>query len=437
VSSLAASPQELRSASRALANGQAELDRLAGCGRRAPCGTAQWWGLAAFEQQARTESLVSVLDRTAGPLGELSRAVDRLAWHCEQTQHTVLRLTAQRDAAAGERVALIAAPVDPTDLAAVARRAARIGELDRLLERIEIDRCDAEGALDAVCRQVQGQVEGSWPQELAQDLRTLGEVGFGVFKVYSGARQIGTGVQLLRLSVRYAGAIDLRLRLELLIRIRGLVTAVGKVPWWASRLGPFGALVVPLTVFPPAWADLRDGGGYQGTRGTITRITAALAIPGSVAIALPVPSAHLKAFGAITVGAYGAWKGGSYLYDNPEITVLLGHAAWHEAKRRAGEIGDLIGPTPGMPWGPLGPLGPVIGTEPGRGWVRDRAEDLIDDLPELPDQWARSVRQLGEPIRLGDLPIAPGPRLPAVPTLPFIDRWPGGLSLPGVPGWSG
>ncbi len=437
MSPTAASPPELRSAARSLAAAQDDLDRLAGRAARTPCPTAQWWGLAALEQQASTEVLLSVLSRTVGPLGELSRAAERLAEVSEQTQRTVGRLGAQHEAASRERALVIAAPVDPTDLAAVARRAARIGELDRLLERIGIDRCDAEGALDAVCRQVQGQVERSWPQDLAQDLRTLGEVGFGVFKVYNGARQIGTGVQLLRLSVRYASAIDLRVRLELLIRIRGLVTAVGKVPWWASRLGPFGALLVPLTVTPPAWADLRDGGGYQGARGTITRITAALAIPGSVAIALPVPSAHLKAFGAITVGAYGAWKGGNYLYDNPEITVLLGHAAWHEARRRAGELGDLIGPTPRMPWGPLGPLGPVIGTEPGRGWVRDRAEDLIDDLPELPGQWDRFARQLGEPIRLDDLPIAPGPRLPVVPTLTFLRRLPGGLlSLPG-PGWSG
>ncbi|MDF8263256.1 hypothetical protein [Luteipulveratus flavus] len=87
---------------------------------------------------------------------------------------------------------------------------------------------------------------------------------------------------------------------------RVLATAFGRQV--ARRAGPIG---VALTITDAAH-DVRDGGGYDGARGTATRAAGGVAMVGGALVLVP---ATAPVGGAILVG-YSAWTLGNLAYDH-------------------------------------------------------------------------------------------------------------------------
>lgn len=294
--------------------------------------------------------------------------------------------------------------------------------------------------LDRVASAVRQRMDSLWPDELADDLRTLVEVAGAAGGAWAGLERIGRGGVLLW-TVERARWVDLTVRAGLIQRGDALLRALRKVPWWA-RVGRVpGPWAVPLTIVPTALRDLTTGGGHDGARGVVTRVGGAVAIPSSILLVAPIPSPHLKAVSAITLGSYGLWKAGNVVYDHREAVPVLADAAWEAAKERAGELLDGLDPRQ-VVLGPLSPLGPLLGSEGAQEWLRGRLDDLVDavdetagrwrdlwgdlgetlripivDLPDLPDgvPWDEIVRDLGRPIGIPGVPIVDVPRLPAIP----------------------
>jgi hypothetical protein len=401
-------PAELRAAALSLRAVQGRFTtleaRVAGC--RQAEGT--WLGAAAAVHEVRVLSLARGLGACAEPLGRVAEGVDRLATRAEAAHADQRRLEHRRTELLRERELVLAAPVDPDDAAGLTPRALALRRLEAELARIaaELDRLEDE--LEVGRRVLAAVLEDAPPPPLPPDLAALARLAISVAGALGGLRQIHRGVAILALSVRYARSVDLGARMLLALRIGDLLRLVERVPWWARRLGRLGLLAVPLTVLPSALPDVLTGGGHPGWRGVVTRASGVLAIAGSVAIAAPVPVPHIKAAGAIALGSYALWKAGSWTYDNRELVARLGGVAWAEAKRRAGELAELMRPTPLLPWGPLGPLPPLLGG--GAGW-----DGLRDLLPEPPDDWRDLIPGGGDLPRLPDLPLGPVIRLPILP----------------------
>uniref|UniRef100_UPI00192D7E2E hypothetical protein n=1 Tax=Serinicoccus sediminis TaxID=2306021 RepID=UPI00192D7E2E len=116
---------------------------------------------------------------------------------------------------------------------------------------------------------------------------------------------------------------------QALARLRTLVQVRGGAALGRIALVP-GPLALVAAWFA-AWADLRDGGGYGGWRGEVTR---ALALGGLVGGFLVVPGAVVHpVVGGVGVGLLSAWAAWS-----------LGNAAWDGASA-IGRYGRTYGPS--------------------------------------------------------------------------------------------
>lgn len=447
MTAVAARPEEISASARALAGTDLALREAS---RRCRAGADEcapaWQGAAALAQAARTRTVEAAATAAADQLAILVDALQRFATQCEAEQSTIRNLRWRRAEATRERDALSAAPIDPADLLRAAQRAARLAELDNVIWRLDRLISDAEDRLEGLADTVESLVRHTVPPWLPGDLEGLGRTLGALASASKGGRLAVNGAMLLSLAVQHARNADLAGRLALVARMHPLFGMVTKAPSWAKLLGRFGPLAIPLTVWSSAVPDVHDGGGYSGWRGAVTRVSAGVAAAGSVAMLVPHP--WVAGAGAVSVGAYVAWKAGNTIYDNREAVAHLAGMAWEEAQRRAAELGEVVKVADLLPWGPLGPVGPVLRPDTAL-WAFERGrdalelgqegiealrygwDDLLEALPggaELPEEAARQVRRFGDPVGMPDVPVAPGIRLPVVPIGPW--RWPVPVSLP-------
>lgn len=447
MTAVAARPEEITAAAQVLAwTGHGLREASGRCRAGAEECAPAWHGAAALAQAAQTRTVEAAATAAADQLDILFKALERFATQCEAEQSTIRNLRWRRAEARHERDALSAAPVDPADLLRAAQRAARVAELDHMIWRLDRLLIESEDRLEALADTVESLIRHTVPPWLPGDLEGLGRTLGAVGSASKGGRLVATGAMLLTLAVQHARSADLAARLALVARMHPLFAVVTKAPGWAKLLGRFGPLAIPLTVWGSALPDVRDGGGYSGWRGGVTRVTAGMAAAGSLAVLVPNP--WVAGAGAVSVGAYAAWKAGNTIYDNRVAVGYLAGMAWDEAQRRAAELGQLVEVADLLPWGPLGPVGPILHPDTAL-WAFERGRDtlelgqegievlrrgwdgLLDALPgraELPEEAARHVRQFGDPIGVPDVPVVPGLRLPVVPIGPW--RWPGPVSLP-------
>src|SRR5690606_6752064 len=134
------------------------------------------------------------------------------------------------------------------------------------------------------------------------DLGDLIQAGKGLAPLRRGAGLVVVGSRVLLSSVQLAGTLDPFARAVIQTRLDRLLKIVMKRPVLALLTMTPARIVVPVVVISDAIPDVRDGGGYEGWQGVTVRATAALAIPGSVAMVMPHPV--VAGVGAVTVGAY-------------------------------------------------------------------------------------------------------------------------------------
>ncbi|GAA1144232.1 hypothetical protein [Ornithinicoccus hortensis] len=437
---LTTSPEDLRDAARMLGRAVDEVGRFSVRVDRLECGTAgSWQGLAGIGQRSRMQSLRRSVHAWSGPLGDLAGTLAVTADHVEGSRERYRVLLARQETARHEVTSLRAGAGEPTDPVAEAERARRIEELERLLGRITASLHDEESALDRLLDTVRSRVEQAWPDDLSGDLQTLIRVAAGVGGAWSGLQRLRRGGQLLW-TVERARWVDLSVRLGLVERGQRLARALARAPWWSRWAGGPGIWAIPLTIIPTAARDLVTGGGYDGPRGAVTRVSGAVAIPASILLVVPVPEPRLKAVSAISLGAYGLWKGGNAVWDRREVIPPLAGAVWEEARRRAEDLAEGLRP---VVLGPLTPWAPELGGDV-LDWVRERVDDLagrvdgestgwreflnevvehygdvpLTDLPDLPDPevtWDDLLRDVGPWIGVPHVPIDTGPRLPVIP----------------------
>lgn len=419
MTALATRPDDLRLAARRLQAARQELGELATRLVTVDTGTAgSWQGAAALGHRMSTQRVVAAVRDRCGPVGEMAAALDTLAEQAERERVVVQTAQQERAGATAERISqikLLGVVTDPGETAAIR---ARIMALESVISRADDAIAWAEERLEQGRRTVDRVLRDSWLGIGVDDLRDLAGAGSEVAPVWRGGGLVVVGTRVLLSSVRLARDLDPFARFALEARLSRLLAVVRKTPivFLLTRL-PY-RFVVPLVVISDAWPDVRDGGGYDGWRGFTLRATAALAIPGSVAMVLPHPV--VAGVGAVTVGAYYLVKGGYAFYDHRILLTRIGLGVYerrHEIIRIAKAV---LRPSEVFPLGPLGPMYPLLPS----------ARDLLSDLPRL-DELARYLPAWGRLMPVMQVPIEMGPRLPAIPP-PSLGVVGAGIVLPSL-----
>lgn len=407
-------PADLRLVARNLTSAGQELNGLATqllAARSSVAGS--WTGLAAMGQAAATEQLVQALRQTNEPLEGMARTVEAFAARAEESRATVQEWQRRQAEANAERLRQIGLLHQATDPGLIATIKARIEELEHRLRWAQEEIARAEDWLEQGARILERVLGEAWA---GIDLDDLVRAGKDLVPVWRGGGLVIVGTRIL-LTVAHLGRelspvlqVTLGKRLERLlwvVRKPGIVGFLIRLPY---------QVLIPLTVIRTAWPDLRDGGGYDGWQGFTLRVTATLAIPGSVAMVFPHPV--VAGVGAVAVGSYYLVKGGLAVYNNPEVLIAIGRTI----ARRRNVIIDLarraFGPTAGLPLGPLGPIGPLL-----------RPGEALSDLPKL-SELGKYLPSFGRLMPIIQLPIEAGPRLPAIPPVATSPVGAGGLILP-------
>lgn len=403
MTALAARPEDLRLAARELQVARHDLEELAGRLVREAAGTAGGWqGVAALGHRAATQRVVVALRCRSGPVGEVATALSTLADQAETARAGVLEARGRRDQAVSERIRQIRLLQVVTDPVGVEAIRARIVVLDTLIRRAEDDISWAEERLEQGRRIVERVVRDSWPGFGVDDLRDLVGAGKDLAPAWRGGGLVVVGTRVLLTTVRLGRDLNPFVRYQLEARLATLIRVVRKPPvvYLLTRLSY--RIVIPVAVISDAWPDVRDGGGYDGWRGVTLRVTAALAIPGSVAMVMPHPV--VAGVGSVTVGAYYLAKAGYALWDHRLLLAQVGatvYARRHEIIRTAKRV---LAPSPAFPLGPLGPMAPMV----------PDLRKAVSGLPRL-GELGRLLPALGQTMPVMQAPIEIGPRLPAIP----------------------
>ncbi|MCK0111272.1 hypothetical protein MWU75_03850 [Ornithinimicrobium sp. F0845] len=417
MTALATRPEDLRVAARRLQVAREEMGELATRLVTADTVTATTWqGAAALGHRMATQRVVAAVRDRCGPVGDSAAALDTLAGQADRERAIVHAAQRERAEATAERlrqIGLLNVVTDPGEVAAIR---ARIMALESVIRRADDAIAWAEERLEQGRRIVDRVLRDSWLGVGVDELGDLIGAGSEVAPVWRGGGLVVVGTRVLLASVRLARDLDPFARFALEARLAKLLTVVRKTPifFLLTRL-PY-RFVVPLVVIHDAWPDVRDGGGYEGWRGFTLRVTAALAIPGSVAMVLPHPV--VAGIGAVTVGAYYLVKGGYAFYDHRLLLTRVGLEVYerrHEIIRVARKV---LQPTEAFPLGPLGPMYPLL----------PNARDLLSDLPRL-EELSRYLPPWGHFMPLVQAPIEAGPRLPAIPP-PSLGVVGAGIVLP-------
>lgn len=417
MTALATRPEDLRLAAQSLLRARAELEQVAALVSRAAQDSASGWqGVAALGQRAATTRVHAAVLARCAPVSEVSGALARLADQALEAQAAVRAAQREGEVASAERaraIRLLATATDPVVQEALRQR---IVILEVVLRRSHDEVARAEERLEQGRQWVDQVLRDSWLGVGVDDLTDLVRAGEGVGPVWRGGGLVIVGSRVVVNAVRLGRTLDPVAQVLIRARLERLLTVVLKRPLLALVTMVPARFAVPVVVISDAVPDLVDGGGYEGWQGVTLRVTAAVAIPGSVAMVMPHPM--VAGVGAITVGAYYLAKGGFALHDH---RLFLTQVAARIYRRRA-QIADIarqvLRPSPAFPLGPLGPMGPML---PGAG-------DLLSDLPRL-GEVLRRLPAIGAPIGVLQVPIDTGPRLPVIPP-PALGVLGAGVLLP-------
>lgn len=400
---LAVRPDDLRVAARSLVVAQCDLKELVARLARSDAATAVGWqGVAALGQRAASCRVRSAVLARCAPLGGLAQSLDTLADQGAQAQVVVRAAQRAFEEAQAERrrqIDLLNFIVEPVEAEAIR---SRIMVLDSLIQRAQDELDDAERGLERGRRVVEDLLQDSWVGQSWEDLSDLVTAGREMLPIWRGGSLVVVATRLLLTTAAAAREVSPFVRQMLDIKVARLLRAVMKPPAIALMAGPLGRLLIPIVVVSDAWPDLVEGGGYTGWRGGMVRVTAGFAIPGSVAMVMPHPV--VAGVGAATVGAYYLVKGSNAVYDHRKQIAKVGRYAWQHRNTIRKVAHEVLRPRPGMPLGPLGPLLPI-------------GDGVVPKLPDLPDldDLKRFVPKIEVPLRLPDVPIGPGLRLPVIP----------------------
>lgn len=403
MTALTTRPDDLRLAAQSLQRARAELEATAVLVSRATQESAAGWqGVAALAQRAATARVHGAVLARCSPVGEVSGALARLADQAAVAQTRVR--TAQRDAdvAAAERARAIrqlGLVTDPAELEALRQRITR---LEVVIRRSDDEIARVEDRLERARQRLEQVLRDSWLGVGVDDLADLVNAAKGLAPVWRGGGLVIVGGRVLLNAGRLARSLDPVADILIRARLDRLLKVVLKRPLLALVTLAPARVAVPVVVISDALPDLVDGGGYEGWQGFTVRVTAALAIPGSVAMVMPHPMA--AGIGAITVGAYYLAKGGLALYDHRLLLLQVGARIYRRREQIIDVARTVLKPTPALPLGPLGPIAPAV---PG-------VRDLLSELPRL-GEVIRRLPAVGGPIGLPQVPIDTGPRLPVVP----------------------
>lgn len=420
---LSTSPEQLRRAARMLRTVSTELEGVGARVQQTDLLGHAWTGLAALEHQARTGALRSLVTLTAAPGIEVARALERCAEVAEDAgarTRAGLRRLEQGLAELGSLRAL-GPPPEPLLEQAWRRRVADVEQEVELAGRAV---AQAEEAFDLAQQQAAGVLGRAWSvveeapavRELADDLRRA---------VTGIPRHVAHVVRTTDMVISLARA---RWAAEARARAQALHRATLRLQQlWLQLRSPgearrrFGrARLVPgpvgwVSAWLAAWSDERDGGGYEGWRGGLTRVLARGALVGGPLAVLGLHPALAPAapVGLGLISVYQTWMLGNAVWDSLPAVVRYARLAVRHAPvaleagravvgrareratarlrelraagaRRAAEVGGRV----------RGVADAVVRRLPGTGSVRDR------------------IRQVGVPVRLPAVPLGPVLRAP-------------------------
>ncbi|QDO89121.1 hypothetical protein FNH13_12945 [Ornithinimicrobium ciconiae] len=417
MTALATRPDDLRLAAQTLVRGRAELEEVAArLTRAAQESTSGWQGVAALGQRTATARMHAAVVARCAPVSEVSSALADLADQAAHAQSVVR--AAQRDAqeAGAERSRLIrslSTVTDPVELEVLRQR---ITVLEVMIRRSGDEIAWAENQLERGRQWVDRVLRDSWLGVGVDDLADLVQAGEGLAPLWRGGGLVVVGGRVLLSSVRLARAFDPFARAVIEARLDRLLKVVMKRPVLALLTMAPARVIVPVVVISGAIPDVIDGGGYEGWQGFTLRVTAALAIPGAVAMVMPHPV--VAGIGAVTVGGYYLAKGGFALHDHRILLAQVGAQIYRRRHEIVKIATTVLRPSPAFPLGPLGPMAPLV----------PRPRDLLDELPRL-EELRSLLPGIGGPIGVPRVPIELGPRLPAIP-LPSLGVVGAGLLLP-------
>lgn len=403
MTALATRPEDLRLAARTMSGAATELSEVGQRARRAEAESATGWqGVAAVAQRMATQRVAAAVLARSGPAQEVAGALAVLADQAEQARGRVRAAQVCRDGAAAERIrqiTLLGTVTDPQQTEVIRGRILR-------LER-EISRCNdeigwAEEQLQRGRDAVDRMLRESWIGWGVEELKDLIDLGRQVAPIWRGGGLLIVGTRVLLTTRKLARELTPFARIELETKLLRLLKVLRKPPFFFVLTRLTFRIMVPLTVIPDAFEDLRTGGGYEGVQGFALRATAAVAIPGSVAMVLPHPV--VAGLGAVSVGAYYLTKSGYAIWDHRLFLTQVAVDLYQNRHTIIETAKEVLRPTPPLPLGPLGPMYPVL---PGAG--------LLHDLPRL-SHVGRVLPWVEAPITVPSVPIEAGVRLPVIPS---------------------
>lgn len=425
---LATSPEEMEQAARSL---QAAGDQIEAAADRVLRGAPQpsgWSGLAAWQAAARAREVHRLTRAAAAPPREAAAAVLDCAAAARVATREVHTWTRRAGRARAEILAL-QLPGPPPEPALELLRRRRIEQL----QHEEALACRRVVALEDDFRERERgaahRVSQAW--DLLDEVRDLATAPRKAVEAFgyawgTGERVVRTTQVVVRLArARWSRAAHVRRealrraahalsRLRALVRVRGgaVLGRVALVP------GPHRL----VTAWFGAWGDVRDGGGYAGWRGEVTRGLAAAGIVGGFLV-VPGTLVH-PAVGGVGVGlltAWAAWSSGNAAWDGgsalvryarrhgPRFLQRTGRRVALASHRALGRLREVRRALPDARHRVVGlpavrvrlpsremvdrVVGRLPGTEPVREWWRRAGDPLLMPVVRVP--------VLPGPVRLG------------------------------------
>lgn len=402
MTALATRPDDLRLAARTLLGAAAELSEAGQRVRRSEAESASGWqGVAALGQRLATQRVATAVLARCGPAEHVAGALGVFAGQAEQAQVVVRAAQGAKDDASAQRRRQIALLGDATDPPVIEEIRARILALEQVIRRSDDEINWAEEQLEQGRSAIDRMLRDSWVGLGIEEIKDLIEIGKEVAPIWRGGGLVIVGTRVVLTTAKLARDLNPFARYALEVKLARLLKVVRKPPviFVLTRLS--FRLLVPLAVIPGAFEDLRTGGGYTGVQGFALRASAAVAIPGSIAMVMPHPL--VAGLGAVSVGIYYLAKGGYAIWDHRLLLVQVGTKIIKNRRGIYETAKEVLRFTPYYPLGPLGPIKPL-----------PRAQEILRDLPTLRDL-GRWLPGIGGPIAVPGVPIAPGPRLPVIP----------------------
>lgn len=236
------------------------------------------------------------------------------------------------------------------DIAAVGRDlSAEQSALQRAKQGLEDVRDDARAAGRTAAGLVREAADNSWRDRgllgtVASLFDAAGvQVGLAAFMAITKALLGKDALAFVTAVVKRADDLEdvtkkfLARRPEIITKALSKLKAPARLLGAASRVtSVLGRIAWPLTVFS-GFKDLITGGGYDGWRGTVTRVLGGVAVAGGLVLGAAaifgaaalgvVGSPVVLAGAAIAVTAYGLWSAGNAVVDNWDTIRGWGESA--------------------------------------------------------------------------------------------------------------